>query len=116
MKPLLLFLRSLWRHWRAGLTGGAPVALLALYVYATTKSLSQPWGWGIIGATFVSAAFAGWKSEKERGDSFEQQLRGRLLTLKIGGVALLVVTTAVYILGRERLRAHSQGFSSAPGA
>jgi len=31
------------------------------------------------------------------------------------GIALLLVTTAVYILGRERMRAHSQGFSSAPG-
>jgi protease PrsW len=31
------------------------------------------------------------------------------------GIALLVVTTAVYILGRDRMRTNSQGFSSAPG-
>ena len=31
------------------------------------------------------------------------------------GLALLVATTAVYILGRNRMRTSSQGFSSAPG-
>jgi protease PrsW len=31
------------------------------------------------------------------------------------GIALLVVTTAVYILGRDRMRTNSQGFSSVPG-
>jgi hypothetical protein len=31
------------------------------------------------------------------------------------GAALLVVTTAVYILGRNRIRTTSGGFSPAPG-
>jgi protease PrsW len=31
------------------------------------------------------------------------------------GIALLVATTAVYILGRNRMRGTPQGFSSAPG-
>jgi hypothetical protein len=31
------------------------------------------------------------------------------------GLALLVVTATIYILGRNRLRTASQGFSSAPG-
>jgi hypothetical protein len=31
------------------------------------------------------------------------------------GIALLVVTSAIYILGRNRMRGRSQGFSSAPG-
>ena len=31
------------------------------------------------------------------------------------GIALLAVTTAVYVLGRDRMRTNSQGFSSAPG-
>jgi hypothetical protein len=31
------------------------------------------------------------------------------------GIALLVVTSAVYILGRNRMRGTSQGFSSASG-
>jgi hypothetical protein len=30
------------------------------------------------------------------------------------GIALLVVTTTIYILGRDRMRTTSQGFSSAP--
>jgi hypothetical protein len=31
------------------------------------------------------------------------------------GIALLVVTTAVYMLGRDRMRTNAEGFSSAPG-
>jgi hypothetical protein len=31
------------------------------------------------------------------------------------GTALLVVTTAIYVFGRNRIRTTSQGFSSAPG-
>ena len=31
------------------------------------------------------------------------------------GIALLVVTTAIYVLGRNRIRGTSQGFSSASG-
>jgi hypothetical protein len=31
------------------------------------------------------------------------------------GIALLVVTTAVYILGRDRMRTNSQGFSPGQG-
>jgi protease PrsW len=31
------------------------------------------------------------------------------------GIALLVVTSAIYILGRNRMRGTPQGFSSAPG-
>ena len=32
------------------------------------------------------------------------------------GIALLLVTTAIYILGRNRIRTSAEGFSSAPGA
>jgi hypothetical protein len=31
------------------------------------------------------------------------------------GIALLVATTAIYVLGRNRMRDTPQGFSSAPG-
>ena len=36
-------------------------------------------------------------------------------SLRNAGIALLVVTTAVYMLGRNRLRSPTGGFSSAPG-
>jgi hypothetical protein len=35
------------------------------------------------------------------------------LTSILIGIALLVVTTAIYFLGRNRMRGGSQGFSSA---
>ena len=37
------------------------------------------------------------------------------LILVVVGVALLVATTAIYFLGRNRIRASSEGFSSAQG-
>jgi hypothetical protein len=37
------------------------------------------------------------------------------LTSILIGSALLVVTTAIYVLGRNRMRTTSRGFSSAPG-
>ena len=37
-----------------------------------------------------------------------------LLSILIG-FALLVVTTAIYFLGRDRMRTTSHGFSSVPG-
>jgi hypothetical protein len=37
-----------------------------------------------------------------------------LISILIGS-ALLVATTAIYILGRNRMRTTSEGFSSAPG-
>jgi hypothetical protein len=37
-----------------------------------------------------------------------------LVSILIGS-ALLVVTAAIYVLGRNRIRTTAQGFSSAPG-
>jgi hypothetical protein len=37
------------------------------------------------------------------------------LTSILLGIALLVVTTAIYVLGRNRIRTSGDGFSSAPG-
>jgi hypothetical protein len=37
------------------------------------------------------------------------------LTAILLGCALLLVTTAIYFLGRNRLRTALEGFSSAPG-
>ena len=37
------------------------------------------------------------------------------MTAILLGLALLIVTTAIYILGRNRIRTSADGFSSAPG-
>ena len=40
---------------------------------------------------------------------------GALFTSILIGLALLIATTAVYILGRNRMRTGAEGFSSAQG-
>jgi RsiW-degrading membrane proteinase PrsW (M82 family) len=70
-------------------------------------------GAGFIGLTFVLTSIHHWLVNPERNMALVLVPIG-LVSILIGG-ALLVVTTAVYILGRNRMRATSQGFSSAPG-
>lgn len=70
-------------------------------------------GAGFAGSAFVLSSVHHWLSNPDRNMT--------LVLVPIGfvsiviGIALLVVTTAVYILGRDRMRANSQGFSSLPG-
>jgi protease PrsW len=70
-------------------------------------------GAGFAGAAFVLSSIHHWLLNPDRNMA--------LVLIPIGlvsivvGIALLFVTTAVYILGRDRLRTSSQGFSSAPG-
>jgi protease PrsW len=70
-------------------------------------------GAGLIGLTFVLTSIHHWLINPERNASLV------LIPIGLGsitiGIALLVVTAAIYILGRNRLRGTSQGFSSAPG-
>ena len=47
------------------------------------------------------------------GELLRQVLQVRI-SGPVLGMALLVVTTTIYILGRDRMRTTSQGFSSAP--
>jgi hypothetical protein len=70
-------------------------------------------GAGFAGLAFVLSSVHHWLLNPDRNMTLVLVPIG--LVSIVVGVALLVVTTAVYILGRERLRAHSQGFSSAPG-
>jgi hypothetical protein len=70
-------------------------------------------GAGFIGVVFVLTSIHHWFVNPERNVSLVLIPIG-LVTITIG-VALLVVTSAVYILGRNRMRGPSQGFSSAPG-
>src|SRR6202011_1625085 len=70
-------------------------------------------GAGFAGLAFVLTSLHHWLLNPDRNMA--------LVLIPIGlasillGCALLVATTAVYFLGRNRLRATSEGFSSAPG-
>ena len=70
-------------------------------------------GAGFAGLAFVLTSIHHWLINPERNVT--------LVLIPIGfvsillGLALLVVTTAVYILGRNRIRTTSEGFSSAHG-
>jgi hypothetical protein len=70
-------------------------------------------GAGFIGLVFVLTSIHHWFVNPDRNVSLVLIPIG-LVTIMIG-IALLVVTTAVYVLGRNRMRGTSQGFSSASG-
>ena len=70
-------------------------------------------GAGVAGVAFVLSSIHHWLLNSDRNVAPFLVPIG--LVSIVVGIALLLVTTAVYILGRERMRAHSQGFSSAPG-
>ena len=70
-------------------------------------------GAGFAGLTFVLGAAHRWLINPDRNMTVVAGSVG--LILVVVGVALLVATTAVYFLGRNRMRASSEGFSSAQG-
>jgi protease PrsW len=70
-------------------------------------------GAGFAGASFVLSSVHHWVVNPDRNMALVLIPIG-LVSIAIG-IALLVVTTAVYVLGRDRMRTHSEGFSSAPG-
>jgi len=70
-------------------------------------------GAGFIGLTFVLTSIHHWLVNPERNVALVLVPIG-LASILIGS-ALLVVTTAIYILGRNRMRSAASGFSSASG-
>jgi RsiW-degrading membrane proteinase PrsW (M82 family) len=70
-------------------------------------------GAGFIGLAFVLTSIRRWLIDPERNVAVVLVPLG-LVSILIGA-ALLVVTTAIYILGRNRIRTTDPGFSSAPG-
>jgi RsiW-degrading membrane proteinase PrsW (M82 family) len=70
-------------------------------------------GAGFIGVVFVLTSIHHWLVNPDRNVSLVLIPIG-LVSIVIG-IALLVVTSAIYILGRNRMRGTSRGFSSAPG-
>jgi RsiW-degrading membrane proteinase PrsW (M82 family) len=70
-------------------------------------------GAGFAGLAFVLSSIHHWWVNPERDPALVLIPVG-LVSIAIG-IALLVVTTAIYILGRNRMRATSREFSSAPG-
>jgi RsiW-degrading membrane proteinase PrsW (M82 family) len=70
-------------------------------------------GAGFAGLAFVMSSIHHWLVDPERNAALVLVPVG-LLSIVIG-IALLIVTTAIYILGRNRMRTQPQGFSSASG-
>ncbi len=70
-------------------------------------------GAGFAGLAFVLSSIHHWMVNPDRNMALVLVPIG-LVSIVIG-IALLVVTTAVYVLGRDRMRTTSQGFSSMPG-
>jgi RsiW-degrading membrane proteinase PrsW (M82 family) len=70
-------------------------------------------GAGFAGLVFVLTSIHHWLVNPERNVALVLVPVG-LFSILVG-IALLVVTSAIYILGRNRMRTTSQGFSSAPG-
>src|ERR1700726_626106 len=69
-------------------------------------------GAGFAGLAFVLSSIHHWLLNPDRNVALVLIPVG--LVSIVVGIALLVVTTAIYILGRDRMRTTSQGFSSAP--
>src|SRR5712692_8518559 len=70
-------------------------------------------GAGFAGLAFVLSSIHHWLVNPDRNMALVLVPIG-LVSILIG-TALLVVTTAIYVLGRNRIRTTPQGFSSAPG-
>jgi protease PrsW len=70
-------------------------------------------GAGFAGLAFVLSSVHHWWVNPERDPALVLIPVG-LVAIAVG-IALLVVTTAIYILGRNRMRTTSRDFSSAPG-
>jgi len=70
-------------------------------------------GAGFAGLAFVLSSIHHWLLNPDRNMALVLVPIG--LVSIVVGIALLVVTTAVYILGRDRMRTNSEGFSSVPG-
>jgi hypothetical protein len=71
-------------------------------------------GAGFTGLAFVLTSIHHWFVNPERNVSLVLLPIG-LSSILLGG-ALLLVTTAIYFLGRNRMRKTAEGFSSAPGS
>jgi RsiW-degrading membrane proteinase PrsW (M82 family) len=70
-------------------------------------------GAGFAGLTFMLSSIHHWLLNPDHNMALVLVPVG--LVSIVVGIALLVVTTAVYVLGRDRMRTTSQGFSSVPG-
>ena len=70
-------------------------------------------GAGFAGVAFLLTSLHHWFINPERNAAILLIPIG--LTSIVVGLTLLVATTAIYILGRNRMRTSSEGFSSAPG-
>ncbi len=59
-REFLEFLLSLWREWKALLTGGTIIAVLMLWQMASGKPVPSVFNWLVLGVTLLIAAFFSW--------------------------------------------------------
>jgi hypothetical protein len=70
-------------------------------------------GAGFIGLVFLLSSIHHWLLNPDRNLGIVLVPIG--LSAMVLGAALLIVTTAIYILGRNRMRVAAEGFSSGGG-
>ena len=70
-------------------------------------------GVGFVGLAFVLTSIHHWLTNPDRNVTLVLIPIG--LTSILLGIALLIVTTAIYVLSRNRVRTSGEGFSSAHG-
>ena len=88
-------------------TGKIRVLAIFWFIYAGLAMLT-----GFAGLAFVLSSIHHWLLNPDRNMALVLIPVG-LVSILVG-IALLVVTTTIYVLGRDRMRTTSQGFSSAP--
>ena len=94
-------------------SGGAAIAPARLLLWLVIAADERPGPPARVWLAFVLGAAHRWLINPERNMMAVAGSVG-LISILIG-VALLIATTAVYFLGRNRLRASSDGFSSMSG-
>jgi hypothetical protein len=57
------FLLALWQEWKALLTGGTLIAVIALWQFLGGPPLLSAINWLIVGATFILASFLSWRKQ-----------------------------------------------------
>ena len=72
-----LYLAALWHQWRTLVMGGSLATVVAIWQFATARSVAFAPGAAIILTTFVATSFYAWREERERGDVPEGTLERR---------------------------------------
>ena len=95
------------------LAQGAGPYVITVAIIGAAAVLLAGGGAGFIGLAFLLTSIHHWLLNPDRNMTLVLVPIG-LVSILIGS-ALLIATTAIYILGRNRIRTTASGFSSVPG-